>query len=241
MSMLPWIGVVAALYASVGHGGASGYLAVLALFGKSTQAMTSTALMLNLVVASTAWKVFKQAGHARSQLLWPFALGSIPAAAIGSWLTVSPGIYRGLLAFALAAAALRLGLMAYQPQARTALPKPGWAVLVGAAIGFISGVVGVGGGIFLSPIMLLARWAYVKQIAAASAGFIALNSLAALAGRFAAGRLTVELSLPLLVVALAGGFCGAQLGANRLPHPVPRMILVAVLLIAAGKLGLIHG
>ena len=234
------IGAVAALYASVGHGGASGYLAVLALVGHSPKAMAPVALALNLVVAGTAWKTFGSAGHSRWSLVWPFALGSIPAAIVGGWMPVSTRVYGGLLALTLAAAAVRLFVTALQPEGRTTPPRSWVAAAIGAVIGLVSGIVGVGGGIFLSPLMLLCRWAPPRQTAAASAAFIVLNSLAGLIGRFAAGRLNAGPAMPLAAAALAGGLLGAHMGARLLPSPALRLVLAGVLMIASAKLGLAY-
>lgn len=230
--------LVALVYASVGHGGASGYLAVLAVFTTASPAqMSTTALILNLFVAGIAWKTFWQAGHGSGRLIWPLLLGSIPCALLGGGLRVSSQVYDGLLAVALAFAAGRLALSASSssPPASIRRPRGSLALVAGGVIGLISGLVGVGGGIFLSPLMILCRWADAKQAAAASACFIVLNSAAGLLGRFAAGQLDGGSSLPLAGAALAGGIVGSRLGAGRLPNPALRRVLAGVLMIAVAK------
>ena len=251
--LLLLIFVVAMLYASVGHGGASGYLAVMSLLGGYSRAqMGSSALVLNLLVAGTACLMFGRAGHGSFQLLWPFVVGSVPAACVGGWLPVSSQTYGWLLAAVLCVAAVRLCLPARAERREAGgpalrhteplmRPRRSLAVLVGVGIGLISGVVGVGGGIFLSPLMMLLRWADAPHTAAASAGFIAVNSVAGLMGRFVAGRCVMGPLVPLIVAALAGGVVGSRWGANRCSGVSLRRLLALVLVIAAGKLVLGHG
>ena len=240
-TLLVLIFLVAMVYASVGHGGASGYLAAMSLLAYAPMQMASSALLLNLLVAGTACLMFWRAGHGSFQLLWPFIVGSVPGALIGGWLSVSARTYGWLLAAALLVAAVRLCLPAIQHAEPLMRPKPSIAVLVGVGIGLLSGMVGVGGGIFLSPLMMLLRWADAKQTAAASAGFIVVNSAAGLTGRFMAGRLVIGSLVPLVVVAFAGGVVGSRLGANHFSGVRLRRLLAVVLVIAAGKLALGHG
>ena len=240
-TLLPLIFLVALVYASVGHGGASGYLAVMSLLAYAPARMSSGALMLNLLVAGTAWLAFWRAGHGSLRLLWPFLAGSVPAALLGGWLQVSSKTYGWLLALALLAAAIRLCLPLTQEAG--ALQRPGRLVstAVGAGIGLISGIVGVGGGIFLSPLMILLRWADPKQTAAASAGFIVINSASGLIGRAAAGRLAIGPAAPLLLAAFIGGLIGSQWGAGRCSGARLCRVLAAVLVVAAGKWMIPHG
>ena len=245
LNMPFWSSLVAALYTSVGHGGASGYLALMSLTGTPHQTMAGTALVLNLCAAGTAWAMFTSAGHGARWLLWPFVAGSVPAAIIGGWMPVKASVYEWCLAAALLAAAVRLVIIRSGEQYRGAFAPPAsWlSGIVGAGIGWLSGIVGVGGGIFLSPLMLLCRWADAKQTAAASAGFIVLNSLAGLGGRLAAGTLRVDASLPSLAVAvLLGGGIGSYTGAYRWPHTTLRRVLALVLVVAAAKaaMGAVH-
>ncbi len=239
--LLALIFLVALVYASVGHGGASGYLAVMALVGGySSAVMGTSALLLNLLVAGTAWLMFWRAGHGSWSLLWPFAVCSVPAALFGGWLSISAQMYRWLLAVCLLVAAIRLSLPVVAQDERIAAPPLVMAMPVGAAIGVVSGIVGVGGGIFLSPLMVLWRWATVKRTAAISAAFIVVNSLAGLAGRLAAGRLVIGPMMPLVVAAFAGGLIGARLGANHFSGLWLRRVLAAVLVVASVKLLAVH-
>jgi hypothetical protein len=231
--------IVAALYSSVGHGGASGYLAILALFAAPPQSMSSTALILNLLVSGISFVAFSRSGHWSPGLLWLFVVGSVPAAFVGGMLVVPHNLYSFLLAVALAAAAIRLGFNLTglksasenrkHPQAIT-------AVVIGALIGLLSGIVGIGGGVFLGPILLFMNWSEVKETAGICAGFIFVNSLAALAGRGYQGTLQVSSLVPFLAATLVGGGIGSYVGAKRLPPVIIRRLLALVLLIAAVKL-----
>lgn len=235
--ILPLIFLVALLYASVGHGGASGYLALMALFGFPPAQMATTALILNLFVAGTGTITFLQAGHFPLRLVLPFVLFSVPAAFLGGGLSVSSPVYHMLLAAALAFAAWRLVLPPLGHPKET-VRKPHWviAAAAGVCIGLISGIVGVGGGIFLSPLMILLGWAGPKKTAAASAFFILVNSAAGLAGRLASGQLTTGPLFPLLLAAFFGGLIGSHLGAHRFSGSAIRQALAAVLLLAALKM-----
>jgi uncharacterized membrane protein YfcA len=237
--LVPSFFVVAVLYASVGHGGASGYLALLSL-APATLApdhMATAALTLNLVVAGVGWLAFARAGHFVGRLAWPFIVVSIPAAFLGGATSVSMRAYAALLAGSLFVAALRL-VMAGRRQEAGSMTPPMWAaaVPVGAGIGWLSGVVGIGGGIFLSPLLLLLRWANVKQTAAVSACFILVNSAAGLAGRFTRGAMDYETLWPLLMAALSGGLLGSRLGANHFSGGLLTRLLAVVLLAASLKL-----
>ncbi len=241
MTLLVLIALVALVYASVGHGGASGYLAAMSLFAYAPAHMAASALVLNVLVAGTSWLTFRRAGHGSPHLLWPFLVGSVPAAFVGGWLPVSAWTYGWLLAAALLIAAARLCLPVPDVSGTKIRRPAGFVALAaGAVVGLISGVVGVGGGIFLSPLMILLRWADPKSTAAASAGFIVVNSLAGLAGRLAAGRFAIGPGMPLVIVAFAGGLVGARLGAKHFSGLWLRRVLAAVLVVAAGKLLVVH-
>ena len=230
--------IVAALYSSVGHGGASGYLAVLSFFAIPPATMGSTALTLNILVAGAALFSYMRAGHLSWQLAWPFILLSVPAAFVGGLIRVSEKTYFVLLALALAFAAYRLAMGAAASIEETEYKRVKLSVSLptGGAIGLLSGIVGVGGGIFLSPVMLLSRWADTKKTSAVAALFIVVNSLAGLAGRLVKGELSVEGFGPLIAVAFLGGLLGSYFGANRFSGVVLRRLLAVVLLIAALKM-----
>lgn len=251
--------LAAALYSSVGHGGASGYLAAMALFGLAPAVMRPTALCLNLLVSSLGTLRFWRAGHFRWRTFWPFAATSIPSAYVGGALTLPTTLYKQLVGLALLFAAVRLFLDARKltgandPTAReddargratqtaddgaTVRDAPLWlAMLLGVLIGLLSGLTGVGGGIFLSPLLLLAGWAGARQTAAVSAAFIFVNSAAGLLGN-AAGVKSVSAALPYLALAaLAGGIVGTEFGSRRLPPLWVRRLLAAVLVVAGLKL-----
>lgn len=235
--LIPSFFIVAVLYASVGHGGASGYLALLSLApaALAPDQMAATALTLNLFVAGMGWLAFARAGHFVGRLAWPFLVASVPAAFLGGATPVSVRIYAALLAGALFIAALRL-FMTGRHQDPLKPPRLGVAVPVGAGIGWLSGVVGVGGGVFLSPLLLLLRWANAKQTAAVSACFILVNSASGLAGRFVRGAVDYGTLWPLLLAAFAGGLLGSRLGANHFSGALLKRLLAVVLLVAALKL-----
>jgi uncharacterized membrane protein YfcA len=230
--------LVAVLYSSVGHGGASGYLAILSLFAVAPATMGSTALMLNVLVAGVALVAYTRAGHLSWRLAWPFLALSIPAAFLGGFIHISDKAYFVLLALALLVAAFRLAMKASVKDETTEFVKVSLPVSlgVGAGIGFLSGIVGVGGGIFLSPIMIILKWANTKRTSAVAALFIVVNSIAGLAGRFFKGNSVGSEFLPLIAVAFLGGLLGSYFGANRFSGILLRRILSVVLLIAATKL-----
>ena len=230
--------LIAALYSSVGHGGASGYLAGLALFGVPPAQMATTALILNVLVAGIASISYIRAGHFSSRLFWPLAIVSIPLAFAGGLLKVSDPLYYLLLAIALLFAAIRLSLSLASVKTIEEVRQMPLAVSlpVGGGIGLLSGIVGVGGGIFLSPIMLLLKWATAKQTAATAAVFIVVNSLAGLGGRALRHDLSLLPAIPLLAAAFAGGLLGSSWGAERLSSLSLRRVLALVLAFAATKL-----
>jgi uncharacterized membrane protein YfcA len=228
--------VVAFLYASVGHGGASGYLAVMALAGVPPAAMKPTALVLNLVVAGIGSIQFAQAGYFRWRTFWPFALASIPLAFIGGALKLPVGPYKVLVGGVLLASAVRLLFTAHAVTREERDPPLAIAIPLGGVIGFVSGLTGVGGGIFLSPVLLLLGWASPRRTAAVSAVFIVVNSLAGLSGHLASLQ-AVPGSVLLWAPAVAlGGFVGSRLGSRRLPDVAIRRALAVVLVLAGAKL-----
>ncbi|MBM4161483.1 MAG: sulfite exporter TauE/SafE family protein [Ignavibacteria bacterium] len=230
--------VVASLYSSVGHGGASGYLAVLSFFAFSPATMSSTALLLNILVSGVAVYSFHRGGHLLLRLTWPFILLSVPAAFLGGLLHIADRTYFFVLAAVLVLAAVRLAMAPSQramPSERKRV-NPLVSLPVGGGIGLVSGVVGIGGGIFLSPLMILMNWADPKKTAATSALFILVNSLAGLAARFARDSVQAEDVLPLIVAAFLGGWVGSHYGANRFSGLLLRRVLAAVLIVAAAKM-----
>lgn len=227
------VAFAAAMYASVGHGGASAYLAILSLYGVPADQMATGALVLNVLVAGVAFITYARAGHLSARLIVPFLITSPPAAYVGGLLHVTPRLYGVLLGAALVFAAVRLW---WTPDERPSRAVAwGVALPVGAAIGLLSGIVGVGGGIFLSPLMILAGWAGTKQTSAAAAVFIVVNSLAGLAGRASRGALLLGHVWPLIAVAFAGGLIGSRLGAYTLLSIHLRRILAVLLFFVAVK------
>lgn len=226
----------AMLYSSVGHGGASAYLAVMALAGFTPGVMRPCALWMNLAVSAIATSTFLRAGHFRLRLFWPFAATAIPMAWVGGGLHIRSGLFLLLVAISLAVAAVRLFL---PENAAPLRPLPvGLAMLCGTFIGLLSGAVGIGGGIFLTPLLLLAGWAGPREAAAVSAPFIFVNSAAGLAG-MAGGSAALPQAFPLWLAAavaggLAGAFCGSRVGRPAWLRPV----LGAALIVAAAKFGL---
>jgi hypothetical protein len=246
--LVPAVAAVAALYASVGHAGATGYIAVMTLFGVAPSFIRPTALVLNVVVATIGTVQFARAGHFDRRLFLPLALASVPCATFGGWLALPTGMFVKLLGAVLAVSAIRIvaaSLPSAQP-ARDPDVSDWWAgssparlgvlALSGGAIGLLSGLTGVGGGVFLTPVLLAFRTAPVKTVAAVTAAFILVNSLAGLAGGFAAGRPIPVPELALAAAAAAGGAIGSSLGAFRLPVQAIRLLMAAVLVIASAKL-----
>jgi len=231
---------VAALYSSVGHGGASGYLAVLSLttYGSMESAwLKQHAWCLNLIVAAIAFYHFHRAGHHVPKLTVPFIVASIPMAMVGGYLAVDGAVYDLLLSICLLAAAWRLFTTNVSDVEVNSEPSWGIAAPVGGTIGFASGIIGVGGGIFLSPVLLLKKWATPKGAAATSALFIWVNSLAGLGGATLSGQLALEWGVlfPFVAAVLVGGFIGSRYGAEIAPHQMVRKLLVVVLVVAAAR------
>lgn len=234
-ALLALVAFAALLYSSVGHGGASGYLAAMALFGLAPVFMKPAALAMNIAVAGLVFFRLWRAGYFDARLFWPFALGSIPLAFVGGALTLPGGAYKVLVAVALLVAAARL-LWKTQDHEVRAIPNILVALASGAGLGLLSGLTGVGGGIFLSPLLLLLRWANMRTSAAVSAAFILVNSIAGLAGH-ATVAIAWPAQLPLLVLAaLAGAVIGSELAVRRLAPVTLRRVLGVVLVIAGTKL-----
>ena len=229
------IAVIAFLYSSVGHAGASGYIATMTLFGLAATVIRPTALVLNILVATIGSFQFWRAGHFSWKLFWPFALLSVPAAYLGGYIQPSASILRILIGLVLLFSAARLIFRRGDP-AETVAPSKPTAVGVGAGLGFLSGLTGTGGGIFLTPLLLFCRWAHIRQAAAMSAVFILVNSIGGLIGYFTAVRSLPVLGLYLAIPAVIGGTIGSHLGSRRFPVRAISILLAIVLAIAGTKL-----
>ena len=229
------IGLIAFLYSSVGHAGASGYIATMTLFGIAPTIIRPTALLLNILVASIGTFQFWRAGHFSWKLFWPFALLSIPAAYVGGYLQPSASILRILIGIVLLFSAARLVVRRSDPP-QTVTPSRALAISVGAGLGFLAGLTGTGGGIFLTPLLLFCGWARIRQAAAVSALFIWVNSIAGLVGYFTKVHSIPSLGLVLAAAAIIGGAIGSHLGSKRFAVRVISLCLATVLLIAGMKL-----
>lgn len=233
---------VAVLYSTVGHAGASGYLAAMALFGVAPGVMKPTALVLNIIVAAVGTFRFTRAGFFSWRTFWPFALASIPAAFIGGWLTLPAAVYKGIVGAVLVYSAVRIFFSARRADHHeTHIVPVAVALFWGAGIGFLSGLTGVGGGIFLSPLLLLMRWAKTKETSGVSVTFILVNSIAGLLGHglfshFANVAALPQAALIWAPMALVGGMIGTELGTRRLPIAGIRRWLSVVLVVAGAKL-----
>jgi uncharacterized membrane protein YfcA len=230
----------AVLYSSVGHGGASGYLAAMGLAGVPAAIMRPTALVMNVAVSSISLYKFAKSGGFAWRLFLPFAASAMPMAFIGGRIQLPVAWFGVLVGCVLLFSAVRLFLetLSLQQKPRSARrPPPVWlAVVLGAGIGLLSGLTGVGGGIFLSPLLVLMGWATVRESAAPTAAFILVNSVAGLLGLLSR-QPTLPDALPYWVVAVVvGGYIGATFGSRRLGHAALRRALSAVLLIAGAKM-----
>ena len=228
--------LTALLYSSVGHAGASGYLAAMALFDMAPAQMKPTALVLNALVAAIGTWNFWRGGWFRWRLFWPFALTSIPAALIGGAITLPDIYYRPLVGAVLIYSSVRLLLPVAPSDQEPRPPAIPVALVAGALLGLLSGLTGVGGGIFLSPLIVLLGWGTVREASGVAAPFILVKSLAGLAGRGLTVA-TLPAAIPVwLLAVLVGGTLGSWLGSRRLPTLAIRRLLAVVLLLAGGKM-----
>ena len=232
--------VVAFLYASVGHGGASGYLALMALFAVSPAVMKPTALLLNLFVSSTSFLQFYRAGHFKWKLFWPFAAASVPLSFIGGTMAIESAVYKKILGALLLVPVIRFFFFKNTDPKDFRKANIPLALFIGGVIGLLSGMIGIGGGIILSPVMLLLKWADQKQTAAVSAAFIFVNSAAGLGGQLIKGFQFNSYMITYVGIAFAGGLCGAYFGALKFPQTVLKYLLASVLAVAGYKLLFTH-
>lgn len=226
----------AVLYSSVGHAGASAYLAAMALVGVEPAVMRPTALCLNVLVASLVLYQFARVGCFSWSRFWPLAVSSVPMAAVGGAVILPGEYFRPLVGLALLLAAVRLALPDRRdPASSVRFPPLPVALLVGAAIGFLAGLTGTGGGIYLTPILVLARWSDPRTSAGLSAAFVLANSVAGLAGLLSRSP-TLPAAVPVwAVAAVTGGLVGSYFGSRRFGGPTLRRLLAAVLVIAGLK------
>ena len=232
--------MVAFLYASVGHGGASGYLALMAIFSIAPEVMKPTALLLNLFVSLTSFIQFYRGKHFNFKLFLPFALSSVPMAYVGGRITLDTFVYKRILGILLLVPIVRFLFFGNLSPAEIKKPNMILSLFIGAAIGLLSGMIGIGGGILLSPALLLLKWANMKQAAAISALFIFVNSLAGLAGQLTKGIHFSADMYAYVGIAFVGGICGAYFGSLRFNQSVLRYLLALVLMVAAYKLLFTH-
>lgn len=228
--------IISFLYASVGHGGASGYLALMALFSFAPETMKPTALLLNLFVAGISFYYYFKEGFFNKKLFLSFAVTSIPLAFLGGTIEIDAAIYKKILAVLLVFAILKM-LNVFGKESENINQVKLWqGLLAGGIIGFFSGLIGIGGGIILTPLILLLHWGNMKEAAAVSALFIWVNSAAGLVGQLSSG-VTLQTDMFVLVaIALIGGVLGGYLGSKKLNNRSLRYLLALVLAIACSKL-----
>jgi uncharacterized protein len=227
--------VIALLYSSVGHAGASGYIAVMSLVSLAPAEIKPIALSLNILVASIGSWQFWRAGHFSWGLFWPFALLSVPFAFLGGYLSLPTRVFKVIVGIVLLISAAQF-LFRPPAEAESHPPARPVAMGVGAGLGLLSGLTGTGGGIFLTPLLIFLRWARTKTASATSALFILLNSIAGLAGNVSATQTFPRFGISLLVAAGVGGAIGAYAGSRRLAPLVIKRLLAVVLIIAGLKL-----
>lgn len=227
--------LVAFLYSSVGHAGASGYIAVMSLASLSPEVIKPSALALNILVASIGTWQFCRAGHFSWRLFWPFALLSIPLAFVGGYVDLPTHLFKLLVGAVLL---LSAAYFFWRPGNDEVRSEPSKLVAMGSGgvLGLFAGLTGTGGGIFLTPLLLIMRWARTKTAAATSALFILVNSIAGLLGNVSGTKNIPCLVLPLAIAALVGGTAGSYFGSTRFPPVLIKRLLAVVLVIAGLKL-----
>jgi uncharacterized protein len=232
--------VVAFLYASVGHGGASGYLALMAIFSIAPDVMKPTALLLNLFVSLTSFIQFYRGQHFKWKIFLPLAIASVPMAFVGGLVTLDGNIYKKVLGLFLLIPIVRFLFFANIPDSELKKSNIGLSLFIGAAIGFLSGLIGIGGGIILSPVLLLLKWTNQKQTAAISALFIFVNSLSGLAGQLTKGIKFSPDMFTYVAIAFVAGLLGAYFGSLKFKQNILKYVLASVLMLAAYKLLFTH-
>ncbi|MFW6371916.1 MAG: sulfite exporter TauE/SafE family protein [Bacteroidota bacterium] len=228
--------LTAVLYSSVGHGGASGYLAIMALFSVTPENMRASALVLNLFVAGISFYSYYKGGYFRLKLLLPFVVLSIPMAFIGAKIEINPSVYKVILGIFLLVAVARMLFKANKPEEIKPV-NDFLALVIGAFLGFFSGMIGIGGGIILSPLLLLFKWATIKQTAAVSALFIFLNSASGIAGLSVRQAFNpVDEIYLMIALGIGGSLAGSYLGKERFSSFRLTYLLASVLIFASVKL-----
>jgi hypothetical protein len=228
--------LISFLYSSVGHGGASGYLALMSLFSFPHLVMKPTALLLNIFVAGISFFYYYKGGFFNKKLFLYFALASIPMSFLGGTLDLDATLYKKILAILLIFAVLKMLNVFGKESIRIKEIKIWQGIIVGSAIGFFSGLIGIGGGIILSPVILLFHWGKMKEAAAVSALFIWVNSVAGLAGQLSSGVSVSSESFLMVIIALIGGVFGAYFGSKMVNNHTLRYVLAFVLIMASIKL-----
>lgn len=230
------IACVAFAYAMVGHGGASGYLALMAITGMSVVVMRPTALVLNLFVSAISFTQYARTGHFNWRVFLPFAVLSVPAAWFGAHVVLDPLVYKRILGVCLLFAVARMfGLLGKGSDTLRPVPLV-LAAVIGAVLGFVSGMIGIGGGVLLSPVLLLCNWADMKTTAATSSLFIFVNSAAGLIGVLGNGETLSPHMIPWITAAVGGGLLGGWIGAVKMNNLRVKQALGIVLLMASVKL-----
>ena len=227
--------VIAFLYSSVGHAGASGYIAAMTLFGLAPAFVRPAALFLNILVACLATWQFWKAGHFSWKLFWPFAVTSVPFAFIGGYVNLPTHLFRVIVGLVLLYSAARF-LLRPKPDEEPRPPGKPTSIGIGAGLGLLSGLTGVGGGIFLTPLLIFMKWARTKTASAISASFILANSVSGLLGNVASTKELPSFAIPFAAAALTGGAVGSYLGSRRFSPAIIKRLLAVVLTIAGIKL-----
>jgi uncharacterized membrane protein YfcA len=227
---------MAFLYASVGHGGASGYLALMSLYHISPEIMKPSALLMNIVVSIIAFSQYSRTTSLNKKLFILLIAGSIPAAYFGALIQIDATLYKRILAVLLLVPVIRLIGFSVKEQGILSKPNEFLAVVIGLVIGFLSGIIGIGGGILLTPLLLLLGWTDMKQASLISALFIFLNSISGMIGLNNKGIVSNSMIILWVVVAVFGGLAGAYFGSRKFKNPTLRILLGIVLIIASVKL-----